>query len=143
MSKFKNKSTDPLSNQLHLLDNGDPAAGSLNVDFEFRDSLSRAITKSGLSRWQITAQMSELTGTEITKTMLDAYTAISHHEHRFPAIFLPAFCIVCKDYQPLRVLSNASRCALLESQEARYAMIAKLEKQKDKLNKEITRLKSY
>lgn len=38
---------------------------------------------------------------------------------------------------------GVSRCALLESKEARFAMIAKLEKQKEEIDKEILKIKSY
>ena len=142
MPKSKKIPAQYLANQLSLLAGPEPEAGGLDIDTEFREALSRAIPKE-MSRWQVVASVSELTGCELTKRTLDDYTAPSHKDHRFPAALLPAFCIVCRDYTPLKVLANHARCAILESEEARFAMIAKLEKEKQNLDKEITKLKSY
>jgi hypothetical protein len=67
-------------------------AGSFDIDRRFREEISLALKQCPLSRWQVAARMSELTGQEITKAMLDSWTAESKEAHRFPAIFLPAFC---------------------------------------------------
>jgi hypothetical protein len=40
-----------------------------------------------LSRYQVAAKMSELLDVDITKTMLDSWTAESKEQHRFPALF--------------------------------------------------------
>lgn len=143
MSKSKKEQLASLTNQLDLLSEEEPTAGSLDIDAEFRESLSAIISRSGLSRFQIVAAMSELTGQEITKSMLDNYTSASHKDHKYPAIFVPAITVVCRGFDPLRVLGKHSKCVVLESKEARFAMIAKLEKQKEKLEREISRLKSY
>ncbi len=77
-----------------------PVMGSLDIDTELRHALSEDIkhasvpcTGRELSRYDIAARMSELVGHEITKSMLDNYSAESHEKHRFPAQYLPAFVI--------------------------------------------------
>ena len=67
-------------------------AGSLDIDNAFRETISEAIKGSPYSRYTIAARMSELCGNEISKSMLDSWTAESKENHRFPAIFIPAFC---------------------------------------------------
>ena len=72
------------------LQNNKPATkpgGSFNIDHQFRGAISEALKRCPLSRYQVVARMSELTDTDITKTMLDSWTAESKEQHRFPAIF--------------------------------------------------------
>ncbi len=142
MSNNKKDLTKALSNQLMLLDSPEPEAGSLDIHHEFCAALSRAISRSGKSRYQVASEMSEMIGRDITKSMIDAYTAESHHEHNFPAEYLPAFCIVCQNFDPLKLIGRHSRCEVLESQEAIYAVIARYEKQKQDLEKQINKLKA-
>lgn len=142
MPKIPKDLTAALSNQMSLLDNQDPEPGSLNVASELSASLSKAISKAGKSRWQIAATMSELTGVDISKTMIDAWTSEAHHEHRFPAEFLPAFCLACQNFDPLKIIGRHSKCEVLESREAVYAEIARFEKQKEELDRHITQLKN-
>jgi hypothetical protein len=59
-------------------------AGSFDIDRQFRELISQALKNCPLSRWQVAARMSELTGHEITKAMLDSWTAESKEAHRFP-----------------------------------------------------------
>src|SRR5262245_20254476 len=64
----------------------EPLPGSLDVDNQLRavltDSINRCKRKS---REQIAEEMSYLLGREVTAAMLDAYTARSKREHRWPA----------------------------------------------------------
>lgn len=64
----------------------------MDIDRQFRALVSEAIKGSPLSRYTIAARMSELCGHEITKSMVDSWSAESKENHRFPAIFIPAFC---------------------------------------------------
>jgi len=50
--------------------------------------------------------MSELVGQDITKTMLDSWTAESKGMHRFPAVYLPAFCEAVGSTEPIRMLGQ-------------------------------------
>lgn len=76
-----------------------PQNGSLDIDNEIRAAVSQDIkyahdsTGRELSRYEVAARMSELTGHEITKSMLDNFSAESHEKHRFLCQFLPAFII--------------------------------------------------
>ena len=59
--------------------------GSLDYATELRHVLSDAITASGKNRYEIAAEMSRLTGIEVTKAQLDAWTAESRTVWRFPS----------------------------------------------------------
>lgn len=79
-----------------------PALGSLDIDAEFRNALSDDIKTCPQSRYQIAARMSELLGSEVTKSQLDNWTAESHELHRMPAQFLAAFVLA----------TGGQRCAM-------------------------------
>lgn len=70
--------------------------GSLDCAAELCATLADMITdamKRGVirSRYDLAARMSELVGQEITKAMIDAWTAESKEAWRFPFQFAPAF----------------------------------------------------
>lgn len=101
--------------------------GSMDIDRRFRESINEGIKRSNLSRWQIVSRMLELTGTDITKTMLDSYTAESKEGHRFPAVFLPAFCEAVNYTEPLKILGMPVGVFVLPGPEALRAEIQKFE----------------
>jgi len=104
-------------------------SGSMDVDRIFRESVSEALKKCPLSRYQVAARMSELTGQEITKAMLDSWTAESKEQHRFPAIFVPAFCEAVSCTDPLRILGRPTGVFVLPGPEALRAEIQRLEEE--------------
>lgn len=110
--------------------------GGLNIVSEFNQIISRCISHSKLSRYQITSQMSELLNQEITVNMLNGWTAVSHENHRFPATFLPAFCQVVKSYEPIKFLAEKMGLFLLPGEEALRSEIQKLEEDINELTKE-------
>ena len=106
-----------------------PAPGSKDIDKSFREVVSLALKGSPLSRYQVAARMSELVGQDITKTMLDSWTAESKEQHRFPAIFLPAFCEAAGSMEPLRMLGQSAGAFVLPGTEALRAEIRRIEEE--------------
>lgn len=104
-----------------------PPAGSLNIDTEFRAAISEDIKNCPLSRYQVVAMISELTGEEITINMLYNWTAESHEKHRFPAQYLPAFVIATGGRRAFEVLSRKAGLFALPGPEALRAEIQKIE----------------
>jgi hypothetical protein len=102
-------------------------AGSFDIDRQFRAAISEALKHCPLSRWQVAARMSELTGCEITKVMLDSWTAESKENHRFPAIFLPAFCEAAGCSEPLKMMGKLVGVFILPGPEALRAEIQRIE----------------
>ena len=106
----------------------------LNIDILFRTTLAKAIKESNLSRIQIAAKMSEALDIEITKTMIDSWTAESREGlNRFPACYLPIFCQIVESIEPMRVLADLIGCFVIEGEEALLIELAKVETQKQKL----------
>lgn len=103
--------------------------GSFNIDREFREAISEALRWSPLSRYQVAARMSELTDTDITKTMLDSWTAESKVQNRFPAVFLPAFCEAAGTMEPLRTLGQLIGAFVLPGPDALRAEIQRIDEE--------------
>ncbi|MDY7032379.1 MAG: hypothetical protein SVY10_10805 [Thermodesulfobacteriota bacterium] len=145
MSKSRKRIDKHDSRQLSLFDmvvkdqqeNGSPRAGGLNIDMEFRELVSSCLKRCQYSRYHVAARMSELAGYEITKAMLDSWTAESKELHRFPAIFLPAFCEAIGDWEIIQFLARKARVFCLPGKEALRADVQKLKEQRSKINKEI------
>jgi hypothetical protein len=66
--------------------------GSLDDAAVIRGVLLRAMKNSGMSRGCIADSMSELLGRQVTEKMLNAFTAESRDDRRWPAEFDRAFC---------------------------------------------------
>jgi hypothetical protein len=73
--------------------------GSMNDAALVRTALVESIRKCGKSRDTIAEEMSMLTGTEVTVRRLNAFTAESREDFRWPAELDRAFCAVtgCND----------------------------------------------
>ncbi len=114
-----------------------------NIDILFRATLTKAIRESGLSRIQIAAKMSEALDIEITKTMLDAWTAESREGvNRFPACYLPIFCETVGSIEPYRVLADLNGCFVIQSEQALMVELSKIDAEKEKLQKKEKAIKA-
>lgn len=87
--------------------------------------------------------MSELVGTEITKSQLDSWTAESKEYHRFPAEYLPAFCAVTGYKKPLRMMARMIKCYLLEGKEALMSEIGQIDQAKKDLVRREKEIRSF
>jgi hypothetical protein len=112
-------------NQFSLLDllkdlrPKDTEFSSFNIDLRFRKALHDAIKSSHLSREQIAMKMSELLGREVTKDMIDSWTAESREGmNNIWAVNLPAFCHVVESIEPLRILADLNGCYVIQGPEA-------------------------
>jgi hypothetical protein len=107
----------------------------LHIDLLFRTTIAKAIKESNLSRIQIAARMSEALDIEITKTMLDSWTAESREGvNRFPACYLPVFCDATQSIEPLKILADLNGCFVIQGPEALDLEMKKIEDQEKELN---------
>lgn len=110
--------------------------GRLNVQRCLRMAISEAIKRCPLSRWEIAAKMSELMDIEVSKYMIDAWTSEAKDGHRFPAEYLPSFCVVTGSMNPLKVLSEAAGVFTLPGPEALRAEIQRLDEEAKRVSTE-------
>jgi hypothetical protein len=113
----------------HREDQSSSVASSQDIDQRFRAAVSESLKRCPLSRYEVASKMSELTGTDITKTMLDSWTAESKEGHRFPAVFLPAFCRSVGNTEPLTILGLTAGVFVMPGREALRAEIQRLEEE--------------
>lgn len=113
--------------------------GSLDVSVEFRKALSDAIRKSQYSRDQIVEIIEILTNIRISKHILDQTTS-SKQEYRFPAEVLHALCFITGSLEPLKILLKSIGCEVLEPAEAKELRLMRLVREKERIEKEISRL---
>ena len=111
----------------------DIPAGSLNYAIELRHALTRALKDSPLSRYQIAARMSELLGVEVSKTMLDAFTAETRGKWRFPFEYAAAFDVACETNILLDLLARKQGCRVLPPREQLDAELGRIRRQQAEL----------
>ena len=120
----------------HLLTEGHLA----DVPHALKAALVAAIKPCPLSRYQIVAQISEAMSRDVTKAMLDQYTAESADAYRVPAELIPAFCLVTGSRVPLKVLAGAMRCVVLGPEEEQEFEVTRLRMQRAELDQRIKAL---
>jgi hypothetical protein len=112
-----------------------PIAGSLNLDAAIRDLVSIGLKKTSLDRIGVAAEMSRLLGKEISKSMLDAFSAESKEKHRFPAAFLNAFVEVTGDKSLLRLLCEKAGGFFIDNEAALNLSFLNLREQKKDISR--------
>ena len=107
--------------------------GSLNIQTQIKGLISQGLKRTPLSRYQIAAQISELTGQEVTKWQLDSWTAESKEGHRPPMEILPAFCRATGAYDLLRFLCEKAGCYMIEGEDILLTELGRLQKMRNEL----------
>ncbi|KQC09404.1 MAG: hypothetical protein APR55_10300 [Methanolinea sp. SDB] len=118
------------------LRSGADTEGTLNIRERLRLSLNRAIKNCGLSRPQISGEMSHLLGADVTKSIIDSWTAESKEGNRIPAEYLPAFCQVTGSNEPIEILNDAAGMFSLPGPDALRSEIQRLAEQERKIRSE-------
>lgn len=118
-----------------------PLPGALNFNLQLRHLLSEALKACPLSRIEVAARMSELTGDTITKHQLDAWTAESREGWRFPLEYLAAFEVAVETTTLTAWLASIRGGKVLMGKDALDAEIGKLERLKEDAARKIKQLK--
>ncbi|MCB1908126.1 MAG: hypothetical protein KDH15_12190 [Rhodocyclaceae bacterium] len=118
-----------------------PLPGALHVGPQIRQLLSAMLKASPLSREQVAARMSELTGDTITKHQIDAWTAESREGWRFPLEYAAAFEVSLDSHDLGAWYASLRGGRLSVGREALEAELGKIERQKGDLAKRERALK--
>ena len=116
MSKYQKK-IDIQSSMLSELFENQDLSGSLDISTKLRAALSAAIKRSPLSRHLIAGKMSDLMDRDITKAMLDSWTADSKDAWKFPAEYIPAFCLATEDTSLLELICSECKCLIVKTED--------------------------
>ncbi len=118
-----------------------PQPASLDYAKELRHLLSDVLKKTTKSRFEVASRMSELTGHDISKAMLDAWTAESREAWRFPFEYATALEISCDTYALTEFMARKRGCRVFVGDEIRQAEIGRIESQIDELATKLKALK--
>lgn len=153
MAKSKRKLDNAGSKQLSLIDliqSTKPAPvrpGAYDIASQVREWLIVALKGSPDSRHMAAAKISELTGQEIHKTTLDAWTAESKESHRVPAELIPAICQVTGDWGAFDILAEPAggrffrgRSALVAEAGQLNAQIKEMQRRQRELDRRISEI---
>lgn len=120
-----------------------PVGGSLNYASELRCVLSEALKRTPKSRFEIAARVSELTGHEVSKATLDAWTAESKAPWRFPFEYAAAFEAACESTCLQELLARKRGCRVLVGEESLLAELGRISQTREELARQEKALKHY
>lgn len=133
---------DPLT--LDLFEVPQPAdsiPGAMDYRATICALVMQMLKEADVDRYEIAARMSRLTGKEISKYMLDAYTSEAREEFNAPAWLMPALEVACSTHLYTNWLVATRGGRLLIGCEALTADLGRLEKQKLEIERLIKGLK--
>lgn len=131
---------DTLSGDLFLIPRPvTPNIGALACRAEIAGVMSEAL--KGLDRYDVALQMTKLLGREISKHMLDAYTAESREDHIPPLDTAIAFDTVIGSPVLLDLSASKLGARVSVGKEILHTQIGKLERVRDEAAKQIKKIK--
>lgn len=110
--------------------------GALDVTSAFREAVSQTIKNLNISRHQLAAAISELTGREIPKNTLDKYTS-DNRNYAFRAEDLPALVASTGSADPINVLFAPIGHMLIGPDDVRLLELAKMRRRREELDARI------
>lgn len=105
-----------------------PESGGQDIAGAVRETLAAVLADAGRrghDRFDVAAQVSRRAGRDMTRNMLDRYTA-SDGDWRFPLEALPALTQATGDFRLLELVAEQCGCRLLRGEEAMLAEIGAL-----------------
>lgn len=131
---------DTLSGDLFLIPRPvTPNSGALACRAEIAGVMSEAL--KGLDRYEVALQMTKLLGREISKHMLDAYTAESREDHIPPLDTAIAFDTVIGSPVLLDLCASKLGARVSVGKEILHTQLGKLERVRDEATKQIKHIK--
>lgn len=122
-----------------------PRDGALDVRAQVSALVGHCMKESPFDpstrRHLIAAEMSRLTGREITKYMLDAYSSEGRQGFNLPFHLVPAFEVACQTTALTAFLAEVRGGRLLVGREVLAAELGKLEQIRDDANRKARELR--
>lgn len=123
--------------------NGETGEGSLDMDPSIREAISKALKNCKYDRYGVAARMSRLMAKEVTKFMLDSWSAESKETNRFPLSYLNALISATNDKSILRLLCEKAGGYFIESEDALRLELGKIEEQVQALQDKRTAITEF
>lgn len=127
---------DPFTDDMFMVPQApEPHAASMNYCAEVATLTAHMFADSGTDRFKIAAEMSRLTGREVSKYMLDAWTAESRDAYNIPFYLVPAAEAACQSHAMSSWLADKRGARLSIGREALNAEYGKLKAMHDNVKK--------
>lgn len=118
-----------------------PSPGSGNYATQVSELVGSILKASPDDRYEIAAQMSRLSGDDVSKNMLDAWSSPGRSEHNIPLYRVPLLEDVCQSHAFTDWLVHMRGGRVAYGREALAAQYGKMQQMKDKLHGEMRELK--
>lgn len=118
-----------------------PAPGSGNYAAQVSELVAQVLKSSPHDRYEIAAQMSRLSGDDVSKHMLDAWSSPARTEHNIPLYMVPLLEEVCRSHAFTDWMVRLRGGRVAYGRDALAAQYGKLQQMKDKLQAEMREMK--
>ena len=118
-----------------------PIPGSANYAFEVSNLVSRVLKETPLDRYEVAAQMSRLSGDDVSKNMLDAWASPARADHNIPFYRAALLEEVVSAHELTNWLVHKRGGRVAYGKEALNAQLGKLTVMKQQVEQQIRELK--
>lgn len=119
-----------------------PVPGSQNYCVEVSHLVCEVLSQAHADRHEIAARMSRLSGRDVSKYMIDAWSAESRDGYNLPLYMAPVLEVACESHRLGMWLADKRGGRLLVGREALNAELGKLERARDEAARKIKQLKN-
>ncbi|KMQ73754.1 hypothetical protein [Marinobacter subterrani] len=118
-----------------------PLPGSGNYAAQVSELVGAVLKHSPHDRYEIAAQMSRLSGDDVSKHMLDAWSSPGRSEHNIPLYRVPLLEEVCHTHAFTDWMVHMRGGRVAYGKEALAAQYGKMQQMKDRLQHDMKELK--
>lgn len=122
-----------------------PEADIAPAEMDYRAPVSGLVSKmlkhTDSSRTEVAARCSDLSGREISKAMLDAYSSEGRETFNLPFCLVPVLEVACESFELSNWLAAVRGGRLLVGRDPLAGELARLERQRHQTSQRITALR--
>lgn len=118
-----------------------PTPGSGNYAAQVSELVGLVLKECPVDRYEIAAQMSRLSGDDVSKNMLDAWSSPARADHNIPFYRIPLLEEVCQSHAFTDWLVHLRGGRVAYGREALAAEYGKLSRVQERVNADLRRLK--
>ncbi|WP_447926917.1 hypothetical protein [Vreelandella sp. EE27] len=118
-----------------------PAPGSGNYASQVSELVGVVLKSSPADRYEVAAQMSRLSGDDVSKHMLDAWSSPARADHNIPFYRIPLLEEVCQSHAFTDWIVHLRGGRVAYGHEALAAEYGKLSRIQDRVNADLRKLK--
>lgn len=114
---------------------------AMNCGAEVAHLVSAILKVCPLDRYAVAAEMSRLTGKDVSKLMIDGWSSEARDNFNMPMYLVPAFECATETYELTAWLAAKRGARLYVGREALIAGLGQLQAQRDRLDRQVREMK--